>query len=74
MKFSDRVHYLRIKSGYTQVELAEKVGISQPAIQALESGRAQPKGSTVVSLAAALNVTAEELMRGDENDRCSERP
>lgn len=63
MKFSDRVHYLRISSGYTQAELAEKVGISQPAIQALESGRAQPKGTTVVNLAAALGVSAEELLR-----------
>lgn len=63
MKFSDRVHYLRIENGYTQAELAEKVGISQPAIQALESGRAQPKGTTVVNLAAALGVSAEELLR-----------
>ena len=62
MKFSDRVYHLRKKNGYTQEELAEKVGISQPAIQALETGRAQPKGTTVINLASALGVTAEELM------------
>lgn len=64
MKFSERVYYLRKKNGYTQGELAEKIGITQPAIQALETGRAkQPKGTTVIKLAAVLGVSAEELLR-----------
>ncbi len=63
MKFAEKVEYLRKKSLYTQEELAAKVGISQPQVQAYESGRAKPKAETAIKLSKALGLTVEELLR-----------
>lgn len=62
MKFPDRVKTLRIQHGYTQTELAELTNISQPALQAYESGKAKPFKNTAIQLAKVLGVTVEELM------------
>lgn len=45
---------LRKSSSVSQVELARRIGTSQPAIARLEAGLADPKLSTLARYAAAL--------------------
>ena len=67
MKFSDKVKYLRIKRGYTQVELAELTHITQPALQAYEAGKAKPLTNTAIQLAKVLSVDVNDLMNDERN-------
>ena len=67
MKFSDKVKYLRIKHGYTQVELAELTHITQPALQAYEAGKARPLTNTAIQLAKVLGVDVDNLMNDERN-------
>ena len=66
MKFSDKVKYLRIKRGYTQVELAELTNITQPALQAYEAGKAKPLKNTAIQLAKILGVNVDDLMNDEK--------
>lgn len=53
------------ESGITQVELAKRMGVSQPAISKVFSrGVARPK--LLKRLAARLGVSAVSLVRGDQ--------
>lgn len=52
----------RLKKGYKQYELANKVGISRYYLNALENGRANnPSIQIMKNLAAVLDTTVEEL-------------
>jgi transcriptional regulator with XRE-family HTH domain len=66
VKFSDKVKYLRIKRGYTQVELAELTNITQPALQAYEAGKAKPLKNTAIQLAKVLGVDVNDLMNDEK--------
>lgn len=66
MSFARNVRRLREKNHLTQVELAQKVGVSQQAILNFEKDRNKPNIITAVSIAKALNTTCEELVEGEE--------
>ena len=53
---------LRKKRGLTQSELANKVGLTLTAIAAYEVGRVHIADVTLVDIAKALNVSADELL------------
>jgi transcriptional regulator with XRE-family HTH domain len=48
--------------GYTQVELAEKIGIIQVLISDYERDKLRPHPEVIVRFAHALNVTTDELL------------
>ena len=50
---------LRIQRGLSQEQLAEKVGIKQPSIARLESGRSTPNLDFLRRVAAALDAQVE---------------
>lgn len=56
-----RLRELRLSRGMTMAALAEKIGVTQPAISQWESGRERPGRETLQRLAGALGVTAEAL-------------
>lgn len=61
----------RIENGMTQKQLAEKSGVLQGYISALESGaRKSASIGTIMKLARALDCDIKELLPGDadEND------
>lgn len=63
MNFKDRLKQAREEKALTQGQLGELAGITQAAIQSLESGRV--KSTThLVDIAAALGVTPEWLQHG----------
>ena len=53
---------LRKKQGLTQIQLAEKVGLTQNAVASYETGRVHIVDVTLVDLAKALNVSTDELL------------
>lgn len=60
--FCENVKARRIELGLTQLEVAEKMGISQPSFAALESGRNGPTLVTIEELSFALHVNAAQLL------------
>ncbi len=63
MRIGDRVKQLRQKRRLTQVELAERAGVSQTVISRLESNLNQTVNSDVLKgLAKALGCTTDYLV------------
>lgn len=65
-----RVRELREAKGWSQEELARRVGLNPKTIYNYEAGARgvkEPPLSTVKALANALNVTLEELLAEPEN-------
>jgi transcriptional regulator with XRE-family HTH domain len=56
------IQKLRKLRGLSQAELAEKAGLSQPAIGAIEAGKKSPTLRTLEKLAAALGVKVTDLL------------
>jgi len=52
---------LRERRGWSQGELAERVGLTQSTLSRMERGQAQPDAFTFTKLAEAFQVTAAEL-------------
>ncbi|HEY5989271.1 MAG TPA: helix-turn-helix transcriptional regulator, partial [Streptosporangiaceae bacterium] len=61
--FGQRLRYLRRARGITLAQLGARVGRAPSALSLLENGRREPKLSLIESLARALSVSAEELLR-----------
>lgn len=59
----ERLARLRKERGWTQVELAERVGITQRLLSDYEIGRLRLNADIVVRLADALEVATDELLR-----------
>ena len=51
----------RRKQRKTQRKLAEEIGISQISITYLETGKRQPRGTTLAKLADAFKCTIDDL-------------
>ncbi|GAB4366008.1 MAG: hypothetical protein Kow00128_09010 [Deltaproteobacteria bacterium] len=60
--FGARLAKMRKAAGYTQVELAAEIGVSQRNIAYYEGQTEHPPGSLLPKLAQALGVTIDELM------------
>ena len=65
MTIGERIKELRKEKGLTQKDLAERVGFSYVNISQLENSRKNPKLETIRKIAAALDVSMNELL--DEN-------
>jgi len=57
-----RLREFRRRRGLTQVELADRVGISQAMLSEYELGDVRLHGELVAALAKALQVSADELL------------
>ncbi len=67
MKIGNRIKELRTIYGITQVQLAEKAGISRSVISQYESNLVEPTATVVAKLALALNTSTDYLL-GLEDD------
>ena len=62
MEFSERIKALRKQAKLTQVDVAEKLGISQPAYASWERGAKKPTQENLVKIAQILNVSVDYLV------------
>jgi transcriptional regulator with XRE-family HTH domain len=73
--FADRLREIMQQRGMTQAQLAEKLGIGQPAICMMLQRQCRPQRRTVVRLAEALEVAPTDLWPGFEvRDAAKEQP
>lgn len=59
--FSANIKRLRLQNKYTQMELAELVGLEPQYIQTLEYGRTNPSLAVALAIADAFKVDLNEL-------------
>src|SRR5688500_9701558 len=59
-----RIADLRLKHGFTQQELADRVGISRTALSHVEAGMSDPGERTVTLLAGVFKMEPHELVAG----------
>lgn len=59
---ANRLQNLRKKNGYSQEELAEKIGISRQAVSKWERAEASPDTDNLILLAKLYGVTLDELL------------
>lgn len=71
MGFSERLKESRKQARLTQVEIAEELGISQPAYASWERGVKKPTQENLVKIAQVLNVSVDYLV-GNSEDRTDE--
>ena len=64
---ANNVRNTRLKKGLTQSQLAGLAGISRVAITKVELGKRNFSLQTAQKVAAALDVTIDELMRKENN-------
>jgi transcriptional regulator with XRE-family HTH domain len=57
-----RLARLRKEKGYTQKELAEKIGILWTALSDYERGKARLHDKIIIKLSAALEVSSDEIL------------
>jgi len=56
---------LRGEKNLTQSQLADKLGLNRSVIGAYEEGRAEPRMSTLITIASYFNVSLDELVLND---------
>ena len=62
MTIGEKIYTLRTKSGMTQEQLAEKMGVSRQAISKWESDVSVPELNKLKGLANLFQITIDELM------------
>lgn len=64
-----RLFEYRKANGYSQEELAEKIGVSRQAISKWERSESSPDTDNLISLANLYGVTIDELLNGTEQPK-----
>lgn len=62
--FAKNLKSLRKAKGWTQQELADRMGIKRAALGAYEEGRSEPRLANVLAMADLLGVSTDAMMRG----------
>ncbi len=69
MELKDKLQILRKQHGYSQEQLAEKLGIARQTISKWENGQAVPELNGLVLLSDLYGVTIDRMVK--ENDECN---
>ena len=68
MKFGDKLLELRKKSGYSQEELAEKLGVSRQSVSKWESNTTYPETDKIVQIANLFDCSMDDLINDKVTD------
>jgi len=68
-----RLFEYRKANGYSQEDLAEKIGVSRQAISKWERAESSPDTENLIALAKLYNITIDELINGKEETQETER-
>ena len=69
MTFGEKLRSARLAQNLSQIELAEKAGVTERSIYSYEQTGVSPRSGVLMKLADALQVTVAYLMDEDENDK-----
>lgn len=64
--FNDNLKEARLKSGLSQKELSENIGVAKSTYSLYESGKREPNVDTIKKIASILNVSADTLLGLDD--------
>ena len=67
MGLATNLRQQRKKAGLTQIDLAEKLGVSIATLRRWESGETAPTGTRMVEIANLLKISPDELIKDDGN-------
>lgn len=74
IEIANRLQKLRKENGYSQEELADKLGISRQAVSKWERAESSPDTDNLIILARLYNMSLDELLNDNEsNDEIRER-
>lgn len=62
IELGNRLASLRKEKGYSQEELAEKLGVSRQAVSKWENGEASPDTANLIALAELYDISLDELV------------
>lgn len=68
MSFYDRLRESRINAGYTQEQLAQKIGVAKSTLSGYESGNRDPSMYTISKIMEVLNVKANFLWQDETRE------
>lgn len=63
---TNRLRVLRAERGWSQAELAERVGVSRQTVNALETGRYEPSLTLALKLARLFGLPVESVFSLDD--------
>ncbi len=64
MQFSDKLKSLRLERGWTQKDLAEKLGLAKSTVSLYEIAKREPNAEITIKIADIFGITVDELLRG----------
>lgn len=73
-EIAKRLRELRKSNGLSQRELADRAGVTAPAITLWETGKRFPRGANLKRLAKALRVTESYILDGPNSQNEENRP
>ena len=68
IEIANRLQKLRKENGYSQEELADKLGISRQAVSKWERAESSPDTDNLIVLARLYNISLDELLSDNESD------
>lgn len=66
MNIAERIQYLRKQKGYSQEELADRMGVSRQAVSKWESGQSMPDLEKIIVMSNLFEVTTDYILKGIE--------
>ena len=67
MALASNIRIQRKKAGLTQIELAEKLGVSIATLRRWEAGETAPTGTRIIELANLLGISPDDIIAGEES-------
>ena len=69
MQLQDKLQLLRKQNGYSQEQLADKLGIARQTLSKWENGQAVPELNNLISLSNLYGITIDRIVK--EDDECN---
>ena len=66
MNIANRIQQLRKQKGFSQEELADKVGVSRQAVSKWESEQSTPDLEKIIAMSELFEVTMDYILKGVE--------
>lgn len=68
MSIAERIMNLRKKEGWSQEELADRLGVSRQSVSKWESGASVPDINRILEMSELFGVSTDHLLKGEGND------
>lgn len=69
IEIANKLYRLRKQNGFSQEELASRLGISRQAVSKWERAEVSPDTDNLIALARLYNISLDELLLGEDQGR-----